>query len=142
MIHLVKLCVGAETVDDLIFWQQRVMAERRSHGEPGFPVHHTRQSPKRADELLDGGSIFWVIKGVILVRQQVRNVSALNDRSGRKICEIEFERDLVLTEPQGRKAFQGWRYLKPEDAPLDLTSSAARDVPPELSSALKDAGVW
>jgi Uncharacterized conserved protein len=142
MIHLVKLCVGAESVEDLAYWQKRLVAERKRYGETPFPVHHTRQTPKQADELLDGGSIYWVIKGTILVRQKIRAIETLTDRGGRPCCELVFEPELILTEPQGRKAFQGWRYLKPQDAPADLKSSTVNDVPPELGLALKEAGVW
>tara|TARA_B100000678_G_scaffold256316_2_gene234601 strand:+ start:18512 stop:18940 length:429 start_codon:yes stop_codon:yes gene_type:complete len=142
MIHLVKLCVGAETVEDLEVWQSRRARERKARGEPPNPIHETRQTPKRVDELLDGGSIYWVIKGTILVRQAVLAVNTLTDRNGRNYCELVFDPELVLTEPQGRKAFQGWRYLKPEDAPADASTSHAADVPPELGRALREAGVW
>lgn len=142
MIHLVKLCVGAETVEDLEVWQSRRARERKARGEPPNPIHETRQTPKRVDELLDGGSIYWVIKGTILVRQAVLAVNTLTDRNGRNYCELVFDPDLVLTEPQGRKAFQGWRYLKPEDAPADASTSHVADVPPELGRALREAGVW
>lgn len=142
MIHLVKLCVGAESVEDLAHWQKHYAKLRGGEGKAGYPIHETRMMPKRADELLDGGSIYWVIKGVVLVRQQVIAVNSREDIHGKSYCELVFDPELVLTEPQGRKAFQGWRYLKPEDAPKDLKSSAAADVPPELSRALREAGVW
>ena len=142
MIHLVKLCVGAESVDDLTNWQQRQMAHRAALGLVPNPVHETRQSPKRADELLDGGSIYWVIKGVILARQEIVDINGLEDINGRNYCELVFNPEIHLTEPQGRRAFQGWRYLKPEDAPKDASGSHAADVPAELSRALRDAGVW
>lgn len=142
MIHLVKLCVGAESVDDLEQWQARRCQELLARGLPASPFHETRQTPKRADELLDGGSIYWVIKGTILVRQQIIDVVARTDRNGRNYCELVFDPELIPTEPQGRKAFQGWRYLKPEDAPADARGSHAADVPPELGKALRDAGVW
>jgi hypothetical protein len=142
MIHMVKLCVGAESVEDLAVWQDHVAAERKRLGLSSYPVHETRQSPKRADELAGGGSIYWVIKGVILVRQAIRAVRTLDDRNGKSFCQLEFDPELVLTEPQGRKAFQGWRYFKPEDTPADLKGSHAADVPPELTRALREAGVW
>ena len=142
MIHLVKLCVGAETVEDLEVWQSRRARERKARGEPPNPIHETRQTPKRVDELLDGGSIYWVIKGTILVRQAVLAVNTLTDRNGRNYCELVFDPELVLTEPQGRKAFQGWRYLKPEDAPVDISEGPAADIPEDLGRALRDAGVW
>lgn len=142
MIHLVKLCVGADSVDDLVQWQDHVVKERKRHGLSPFPTHETRQTPKRGDELVKGGSLYWVIRGTILVRQELVAVNTYDDRLGKSFCELVLDPRLVLTEPQGRKAFQGWRYLKPEDAPADLATSSARDVPPELGLALKDAGVW
>jgi len=142
MIHLVKLCVGASGVEDLAVWQEQVVRERRQLGLDDHPVHQTRQTPKMADELMDGGSLYWVIKGVILVRQKIHEVRNLEDVNGRSFCELALEPELILTEPQGRKAFQGWRYLAPKDAPSDLSSTGAADVPPELSLALKEAGVW
>ncbi len=142
MIHLIKLCVGADTIDDLQDWQEYVMGERRKLGLSPKPVHQTRQTPKRAEELVDGGSLYWVIKGNVLVRQRLIAVETLEDRNGKSYCELVLEPKLFLTEVQRRKAFQGWRYLKPEDAPRDLADSTAKDVPPELGAALKEAGVW
>ena len=142
MIHLVKLCVGAESVDDLANSQKRVIAHRKALGLSPNPVHETRQSPKRADELLDGGSIYWVIKGVILARQEIVEVNVMEDMNGRNYCELVLDPEIHPTEPQGRRAFQGWRYLKPEDAPKDATGSHSAEVPPELTRALRDAGVW
>ncbi|MAI89723.1 DUF1489 domain-containing protein [Ponticaulis sp.] len=142
MIHLVKLCVGAESIEDLEVWQTLTIQDRRARGLSANPVHETRMMPKRAEELLDNGSIYWVIKGVILVRQKIVAVNALEDLHGKSFCELVLHPKLVRTEPQGRKAFQGWRYLKPEDAPSDIKAGAAADVPAELSRALRDAGVW
>lgn len=142
MIHMVKLCVGADSVEDLAVWQDHVMTERKRAGLSANPVHETRQTPKRGDELVDGGSMYWVIKGVILVRQAFTEVKTMDDHYGKTFCQLILDPRLVLTEPQGRKAFQGWRYFKPEDVPPDLKASYAADVPPELSRALREAGVW
>lgn len=136
-IHIVKLCVGAETVDDLISWQNRLM--RTSNA----PYHHTRMMPKRAEEVLAGGSMFWVIKRAIRVRQKIAAINELADDEGRKFCELVFDPELHLTYAQPKRPFQGWRYLKPEDIPRDLTDGeAAADIPIELDTALKKAMVW
>ncbi|MEZ5945363.1 MAG: DUF1489 domain-containing protein [Hyphomonas sp.] len=136
-IHMVKLCVGAEDVEDLANWQARQM-KRMEH-----PVHHTRMFPKRAEEMLDGGSIYWVIKGAIRVRQRIIDLRPEPDEEGREICAVVFDPQLVRTYAQGKRPFQGWRYLKPEDAPRDLKSGErALDIPPDLDTALKQAGVW
>jgi hypothetical protein len=136
-IHMVKLCVGADDIDDLAHWQARLM-----HRLPA-PVHHTRMVPKRADELLDGGSIYWVIKRAIRVRQRITDLRIVQDEAGKDLCELVFDPELVRTYAQPRRPFQGWRYLKPEEAPRDLKSGElAVDLPADLDAALKNAGVW
>ena len=136
-IHMVKLSVGSDTVEDLADWQTRQMQRLDN------PVHHTRMSPKRAEELLDGGSIYWVIKRAIRVRQRIIDIRAIQDDEGRAMCELVFDLNLVRTYAQAKRPFQGWRYLKPADAPRDLkTGDVALDIPPDLDAALKQAGVW
>lgn len=136
-VHIVKLCVGAEAIDDLAAWQQRLM--RTSP----VPYHHTRMMPKRAEEVLQGGSIYWVIKRAIRVRQIITDIKEVRDTEGRKMCELVFDPELRPTYAQPKRPFQGWRYLKPEAAPRDLTSGeAAVDIPIELDTALKKAMVW
>jgi len=136
-IHMVKLSVGSDTVEDLADWQTRQMQRLDN------PVHHTRMSPKRAEELLDGGSIYWVIKRAIRVRQRIIDIRAIQDDEGRAMCELVFDLNLVRTYAQAKRPFQGWRYLKPGDAPRDLkTGDVALDIPPDLDAALKQAGVW
>ena len=136
-IHLIKLCVGAETIRDLEVWQQRVMRDYPK------PVHHTRMTPKRRDEILAGGSIYWVIKKMIRVRQRIVDVRTLDDGGGRSMCELVFDPELIPLVPRRKKPFQGWRYFKPADAPPDLVAGAKQsDVPPDLDAALKAALEW
>lgn len=136
-IHMVKLCVGADDVDDLINWQKRLM-QTLPH-----PVHHTRMAPKRAEELLNGGSIYWVIKRAIRVRQKIIDIRSVDDREGRAMCELVFDPETIRTRAQPKRPFQGWRYLKPDDAPVDLKSGErAVNIPATLDAALKDAMVW
>ena len=136
-LNMVKLCVGADDVSDLVNWQKRVMKTRKA------PVHHTRMVPKRIDELLDGGSIYWVIKGVIQVRQAFTDIRVIDDRNGRKACELVFDPELIAVDPTPKRPFQGWRYLKASEAPVDIKAgSAGEDLPPELHAKLKDAMVW
>ncbi|WP_084398190.1 DUF1489 family protein [Henriciella aquimarina] len=136
-LHMVKLCVGAEDVGDLEAWQARLMKTLPA------PVHRTRMVPKQIDKLLDGGSIYWVIKGVIQVRQPFADIRVIEDRGGRKACELVFEPELIAVDPTPKRPFQGWRYLKPEAAPADLKQgSGGEDIPPELHAKLKDAMVW
>jgi hypothetical protein len=118
-LHLVKLCVGVDSVDELEDWQRdRLKGLRRARKTPEL-VHRTRQMPRRRDELLAGGSVYWVIKGMILVRQPIADLRPA-EREGVPCCDIVLAADLVPTRPQARRAFQGWRYLQPEDAPEDI----------------------
>ncbi len=138
-INLVKLCVGAEAVEDLIDWQD----SPRAWGPDGQPRHITRMWPKRAAELLDGGSLYWVFKGMILARQRVVRLDEVLGGDGITRCAIVLDRDVIRTESVPRRPFQGWRYLTPEDAPSDLAGSRQHEdsLPPELSAALADIGV-
>jgi len=137
MIHMVKLCVGADDAADIERWQQRLMKTSP------LPYHHTRMVPKRAGELSDGGSIYWVTKGIILVRQRIMDVREITDRGGRKACELVFDPELVAVEPTPKRAFQGWRYLQPGDAPADLKQgSGTIEMPAKLRAKLRDAMVW
>ena len=136
-IHMVKLCVGADTIDDLVDWQNRLMRTLPN------PVHHTRMFPKRAEDLLKGGSIYWVIRRAIRVRQRIIDVRKIDDEEGRSLCELHFDPELFQTYAQPKRPFQGWRYLKPGDAPADLRSGErAVDIPADLDEALKAAMVW
>lgn len=131
-LHLIKLCVGIDAVEELeAYWR----------GE-SKRVMHTRQTPKRADELLDGGSLYWVIKGVIQCRQTIAAVETVGE--GREArCEVLLNLPVVRTAPAPRRPFQGWRYLKPEEAPPDLADlSAGADVPGDLAAKLRELGAW
>lgn len=136
-IHLIKLCVGAENLEDLEAWQARQMKSIPN------PVHHTRMSPKCAEELLAGGSMYWVIKNRICVRQRIVNIRTGPDETGRSMCELVFDPELIPVVTRPKKPFQGWRYLKAGDAPPDLKPGAkVSDLPVALDIALKDAMVW
>lgn len=138
-VHLLKLCVGASGIDDLAAWQD----QRRALTGASNPVHVTRMWPKRADEVLAGGSLYWVFKGVILARQRVVGLEERQGDDGIARCAIVLDPQIIRTEPAPRRPFQGWRYLNPGDAPRDLAANRAGDdaLPPELSAALADLGV-
>ena len=138
-IHLVKLCVGAEGVEDLIHWQRR----REAQGADGLPRHVTRMWPKRAAELLAGGSLYWVFRGVTLARQRVLRLDELRGSDGVLRCGLVLDPEIVRTEAAPRRPFQGWRYLEPDQAPRDLRAGAAAEaaLPPSLAAALADLGV-
>jgi hypothetical protein len=134
-LHLIKLCVGAATPDDLRDWRvQRAAAGHR-------PIVHTRQTPKRTAELLEGGSLYWVFKGVILIRQRIAAIETIGEGAQRR-CEILLDDAMIPTAPQPRRAFQGWRYIETKDAPADFGEAAEGDLPPDLARRLREAGAW
>ncbi len=141
-LHLIKLCVGAEGVADLIDWQAARMAERRAAGQEPIPVHVTRMWPRREAELLEGGSLYWVFKGQVLARQRLLGFEPREGEDGIRRCAIRLDPEVVGTLPQPRRPFQGWRYLRPRDAPRDLTGAAPSDLPPAMLAELAQIGVF
>ncbi|MCR9128519.1 MAG: DUF1489 domain-containing protein [Alphaproteobacteria bacterium] len=136
-LHLVKLCVGADGIEDLERWRDTC-----APGDRLMP-HTTRMTPKRAKELLDGGSLYWVIKRVIQARQEIVELEEFVDEGGVKRCTIWLNNEIIPTAPAPKRPFQGWRYLKPEHAPADLTvQSGGEDLPAELRNKLIEIGAW
>lgn len=128
-MNLIKLSVGSQGVDDLARWQQSVILRNQGTALEGFTHHVTRMYPKRADELMQGGSIFWVIARQIQCRQLIVDVQEVKTSEGRKCCLV-LDPELVRVHPVARGPFQGWRYFKPDDAPSDLESGvSAEDLP-------------
>lgn len=142
-LNILKLCVGCDSVEDLEGWIALRLKEARRAGREPRHFHTTRMIPKRVDELLDGGSLYWVIRGNVQVRQRLLAVEPFRDGEGVQRCRLVLDPETVPTEWQPRRAFQGWRYLTPEDAPRDLGSARAgmRDLPPELRRDLADLGL-
>jgi hypothetical protein len=118
-VHLIKLCVGVETVKELRDWQTERLRSLRKESKKSELRHRTLQTPRRRDELLTGGSLYWVIKGLVLVRQRVLDLVPDVKDDGIACCAIVLDPELVATRPQTRRAFQGWRYLAAGDAPPD-----------------------
>jgi hypothetical protein len=139
MIHLIKLSVGTEAQADLARWQ----GSARAKGPDGLPRHVTRMWPRRAAELLDGGSIYWVIRGAIACRQRIERLDEVTRADGTPACAIVLRPGLTPVLPVPKRPFQGWRYLTPEDAPADLdpAEAARAPLPPGLSAALAEIGV-
>jgi hypothetical protein len=143
-VHIVKLCVGAESIEDLEVWQARQVREAKRRRLPRqTPVCGTRAWPKRAADVLAGGSLYWVIKGAILVRQRIIAIDEVEDDHGLR-CGLYLDAELVRTAPAPKRAFQGWRYLEPGDAPRDLDAlrDAAGGLPDELRAELMALGAW
>lgn len=138
-LHLIKLCVGADSISDLARWQKQRAAERKKDGGSSEILHITRMTPKRAGELLEGGSLYWVIRGQIAARQKLKALKQVT-RDGVPHCALVLERKIVATVPRKHRAFQGWRYLDPKDAPGDLTGSKTA-MPEKLRAELTDLGL-
>ena len=139
-LHLLKLCVGADSVADMEEWVARRADANIRVGLGPVTQHTTRMFPKRRKELLAGGSLYWVIRGVVLVRQRIVDLVAVTGADGINRCEIVLDRTLHPTQAQPRRAFQGWRYLTAEDAPADLDRKSAK-APPELRAKLAELGL-
>ncbi len=143
-LHLVKLCVGAVSIEDLAHWQQGRLAAMHRAGEVARIHHTTFQTPKRQAELLDGGSLYWVIKGVIQARQRLTGFGEGSKDDGSPCCLLLLDEEIVPVRPTPRRAFQGWRYLAATDAPPDLASSTAADLadmPAKLRRELAELGL-
>jgi len=142
-LHLIKLCVGCDSVKDLNDWIREKLKEKKKRGLKLEHVHTTRMVPKRAPELLDGGSLYWVIRGEVLCRQRLRDVQPFIDGEGVGRCRLVLVPTLTLTEPRPYRAFQGWRYLQTKDAPKDLDKAApgATEMPEGLRRELRQLGL-
>ena len=134
-LHMIKLVVGCDTVEELLAW-------RATHAQPGDPwILRTRQTPKRAADMVDGGSLYRVFKGMILCRQAVLEVNTVGEGVSAR-CEVTLNPQIVRVAPTPRRAFQGWRYLEPKDAPPDLAHDSFGDIPTELARQLREVGAW
>jgi hypothetical protein len=141
-LHLIKLCVGCDSVSDLEDWIRERLKERKKRGLAREHLHRTRMVPKRADDLR-GGSLYWVIRGEVMCRQRLIEVRPFVDKQGIGRCYLALEPRVVLVEPRLWRAFQGWRYLADKDAPRDLDRAApgARNMPEALRRELRELGL-
>lgn len=139
-VHIVKLCVGCDTVQDLKDWQDERLKQLKRAGQTPELCHRTLQAPRRREEVLDGGSLYWVIRGVILVRQRILDLRPGRKDDGTPCCAIVYDEELVATRPQARRAFQGWRYLPAADAPADLrvVGEDEGDMPRAMRADLRE----
>lgn len=142
-LNLIKLCVGTDSPDDLALWHESLRARNIAAGHGDIVTHVTRMWPKRAEELLAGGSLYWVFKGVVMARQPITGLQERIGEDGIRRCAIVLAPGPIRTRPQPRRAFQGWRYLKAEDAPADLPAGSAGepDLPLKMASELAEIGV-
>ena len=143
-VHLVKLSVGTESVEDLASWQTERLRQMKAEKQKPELFHRTFMMPKRREELLDGGSIYWVIKGVIQAGQRLVNLKEGKRPDGTPCTLLILDRKLVHVRPVPRRAFQGWRYLVAEDAPADISADRRGnldEMPAKLRRELAELGL-
>ena len=142
-LNLLKLCVGCDSVEDLEEWIAMRLEQRRREGEPVEHFHTTRMVPTRAAELVGGGSLYWVIKGSVQCRQRLLEVRPFVDSEGITRCHLMLEPLVIRTDWQPRRPFQGWRYLKQKEAPLDLGKGrkGVAEMPVKLRQELTELGL-
>ncbi len=134
-VHLKKLSVGSQSLQTLRAWQALRLSET------GRLIHVTRNRPRRAEEILNGGSIYWIIKGVMIARQQIIDFNEVQRGDGQVACGLVLSPNLVATAPIKMRIFQGWRYLETKDAPADLSDPVDESMPPKLVAELRELGV-
>lgn len=143
-LHLLKMCVGVESIEHLRELQAQRLERQRAAGQAPVLRHLTRNMPRRADEVLDGGSLYWIIKGQIRARQRIVSLDRLDDENALKRCAIVIDSKIVETQLQRARPMQGWRYLSPSDAPGDLHRAAADglpEMPPQMMAELRELGL-
>jgi len=140
-VNLIKLAVGVEDFAHLAQLQAQRSRDNAAAGLGPYPRHLTRNRPRRQEELLDGGSIYWVIKGQIRARQTIKALEDVIDADGVARCAIVLDGELHPTQGKPHRAFQGWRYLDCAQAPRDATGGADADLPDDLARALDDLGL-
>jgi hypothetical protein len=143
-LNLIKMAVGIESVAHLRAVQKRRRATAQGPGGAEVALHRTRFLPRRADEILaSGGSIYWIIRGRVRVRQRIVGFLPGVDADGRRFVHIELDPELVKTVPNPRDPLQGWRYLEEGDAPPDLDDKpeGAEEMPSEMVAELRELGL-
>lgn len=143
-LHLIKLAVGCESVKELKEWIAERMLAAKKKGLPQQHVHVTRMTPKRVDEILAGGSLYWVIRGEVAAREKIVGIEPFRDGDGIGRCRLIMQPKVIAVLPRPMRPFQGWRYLTPEDAPADLGKAGAAGLeamPEPLRRELRDLGL-
>ena len=137
VLHLIKLAVG---VDDVAHLRRLQQAHRR---ERGRSVFYTRHMPRRSAEIIDGGSIYWVIKGYVRARERILGFIPMVEEDGERYTLVRYDAKVVETVWQPKRPFQGWRYLLPKDAPPDRAANAAAedDLPDAMAQELRALGL-
>ncbi len=136
-LHIIKLCVGVSEIDELRQWVTECKKGRDTLD------HTTRMFPRRKNEIVPGGSLYWVIRGLILCRQPIKDLEDVTGADGIGRCRIVFKPQIIPVRPTPRRAFQGWRYFAADDVPpdLDAKSAAVEDMPQQMRQELAALGL-
>lgn len=137
-LNIIRLCVGCESIEDLRDWQE---THNEAPDYPGCVFTMTTMYPKRAEEIIGKGSLYWVIKGRIAVRQGIVAINRTLGPEGEQRTRLVLKAEWVQTVPTPTRPFQGWRYFDAEKAPPDLGSEADDAMPPEMAAELKSLGL-
>lgn len=140
-LHLIKLCVGVDTVADLVDWIAENAVHHRRLGRSYEQIHTTRMTPRRADEILPGGSLYWVVKGHVACRQRLLDIRPFTDDAGIGRCRLVLDQDVLKVVPRPCRPFQGWRYLAQKDVPADLGSGDIGEMPDAMRRELAGLGL-
>ena len=142
-LNLVKLCVGCESIADLEGWIAETSAERRRRKQVDEQIHTTRMMPKRVEDILEGGSLYWVIKGMIACRQTILDLRQVTGSDGISRCAIVLDQKVIPVEPRAMRPFQGWRYLEEKSARRDLkkVGKFSKDMPESMRRELAELGL-
>lgn len=141
-VHLLKMCVGIESPEQLRRRQQARLEDQKAAGKRPRLIHWTRNMPRRADDILDGGSIYWIMKGMIRARQGITAIERVDDRTVQKRCALVLDKKVVETRPVPMRPIQGWRYLPPADAPPDLAvADQTAEMPESMIRDLRELGL-
>lgn len=144
-VNLIRPCVGIEH-PKMLYEHQQTYRHYLGQDNQRYTFFTTRNTPRRKDEILNGGSVYWITKGKILMRQRIIDIETLQDEEGKNYCRISTDPDIMLTVPMLHRAMQGWRYFPPEKAPQDLRpfdpeEVEPEDIDPQLSEELRAAGL-
>src|ERR1700758_1199737 len=143
-LHIIKLAVGCDSVAELKQWIAERMKTAKKKGLPQRHVHTTRMTPKRTEEILSGGSLYWVIAGELAAREKIIGLEPFRDKDGIGRCRIVMQPKVIAVSPRPMRPFQGWRYLKEGDAPPDLTRTSATGLaamPEPMRRELRELGL-
>ena len=143
-VNIVKLAVGVQSVEELVLIQKRFLNQPGAQTSKGF-YHSTKLMPKKHEAIVKSGSLYWVIKGVICARQKILSITKQEDPDGIKRCKIFLDNSIIKTAPVRKKPFQGWRYLKKNRTPADitdpLTTTFDDDIPLKVQQQLLEVGL-